>query len=182
MKHAIIAVAFLLPLPALADAITLDTSRSVGPTVSISTPSGINCSETAGDRPSVWFGGRLREQTNSNQVANPNTGSATLDTFTTSSTTYINSNLFNDENGWSVGVGLHIPFGGPPTGNCRRFLATAERESRANLLNQLLANKAISIDEYQQRMLQLYEESNREHVQRVTQHGNSRTPQSNQIR
>jgi hypothetical protein len=178
MKPAIpLAVALLLPSPVLADAITLDTSRSVGPTVSITTPSGIACSETAGDRPSVWFGGRAREQTNANQTANPWTTSEP-----SSQTTYINSNLFNDENGWSVGVGVHIPFGGPPTGNCKRFLAIAERESKVNILNQLLANKAISLDEYQHRMLQLYEESNGGHVQRVTQHGDSGTPQSNQIR
>jgi len=156
MKHTIIAAVFLLPLPALADAITLDTSRSVGPTVSITTPSGIVCSETAGDRPSLWFGGRLREQTNANQVANPNTGAATLDTFTTSSTTYINSNLFNDENGWSVGVGIHIPFGGPPTGNCRRFFAAAEREQKLSMLNKLLESKAITLAQFTEMALALY--------------------------
>jgi hypothetical protein len=154
MKHAIIAVAFLLPLPALADAITLDTSRSVGPTVSISTPSGINCSETAGDRPSVWFGGRAREQTNANQQANPWT------TSDPTTTTYINSNLYNDENGWSVGVGIHIPFGGPPTGNCRRFLTAAEREQKLSMLNKLLESKAITLAQYTEMALALYHDKN----------------------
>jgi hypothetical protein len=150
MKHAILAVAFLLPLPVLAEAITLDTSRSVGPTVSIITPSGISCSETAGDRPSVWFGGRAREQTNANQQANPWTSSDPT------TTTYINSNLFNDENGWSVGVGVHIPFGGPPTGNCRRFVAAAEREAKLSMLNKLLESKAITLAQYSEMALALY--------------------------
>jgi len=175
MKHAILAMATLLPLPSFAEAITLDTSRSVGPTVSIITPSGINCSETAGDRPSIWFGGRLRDQRNNNETISPLTNAA-------GSQTFIDSNLGLDESGWSVGVGLHIPFGGPPTGNCSRFLPIAERDFKVHILNQLLTNKAISLDEYQQRMLQLYEESNGGHVQRVAQHGDSRTPQSNQIR
>ena len=154
MKHAILVMAsILLPTPALADAITLDTSRSVGPTVSISTPSGINCSETAGDRPSVWLGGRLRDQRNQDQVLTPLNDQG-------GSQTIINSDLGKDESGWSVGVGLHIPFGGPPTGNCRRFLAIAEREARVNILAQLLTNNAITIAEYRQRMEQLYEESN----------------------
>ena len=152
MKSAIpLAVALLLPTPVLAEAITLDTSRSVGPTVSISTPSGISCSETAGDRPSIWFGGRAREQTNANQTANPWTTTGTAQT-----TTYINSNLFNDEQGWSVGVGLHIPFGGPPTGNCRRFVAAAEREHRLSMLEKLLESKAITLAQYSEMALALY--------------------------
>jgi hypothetical protein len=151
MKSAIpLAVALLLPTPVLAEAITLDTSRSVGPTVSISTPSGISCSETAGDRPSIWFGGRAREQTNANQQANPWT------TSDPTTTTYINSNLYNDENGWSVGVGLHIPFGGPPTGNCRRFVAAAEREHRLSMLEKLLESKAITLAQYSEMALALY--------------------------
>jgi hypothetical protein len=150
MKYAILAMASLLPSPVLADAITLDTSRSVGPTVSIITPSGINCSETAGDRPSIWFGGRAREQTNANQQANPWT------TSDPTTTTYINSNLYNDENGWSVGVGLHIPFGGPPTGNCRRFVAAAEREHRLSMLEKLLESKAITLAQYSEMALALY--------------------------
>jgi hypothetical protein len=151
MKYAItLVVASLLPSPVLADAITLDTSRSVGPTVSIITPSGINCSETAGDRPSIWFGGRAREQTNANQQANPWT------TSDPTTTTYINSNLYNDENGWSVGVGLHIPFGGPPTGNCRRFVAAAEREHRLSMLEKLLESKAITLAQYSEMALALY--------------------------
>ena len=152
MKHAILAVAFLLPLPALSEAISIDTSRSVGPTVSIMTPSGISCSETAGDRPSVWFGGRAREQTNANQQANPWTASDPT------TTTYINSNLFNDETGWSVGVGIHIPFGGPPTGNCRRFVAAAEREANLSMLNKLLESKAITLAQYSEMALALYNE------------------------
>jgi hypothetical protein len=172
MKYAILAMAFLLPTPALADAITLDTSRSVGPTVSISTPSGINCSETAGDRPSVWLGGRLRDQRNRDETNTPITDG-------TGNQTFINSDLGKDEAGWSVGLGIHIPFGGPPTGNCRRFLAIAERDAKVTILTQLLNNKAITLEEYRQRMEQLYEESNGGYVQRVTQHGNSGTPQSN---
>jgi len=152
MKYAIpLAVALLLPSPVLADAITLDTSRSVGPTVSITTPSGIACSETAGDRPSVWFGGRAREQTNANQTANPWTTSEP-----SSQTTYINSNLFNDENGWSVGVGVHIPFGGPPTGNCKRFMAAAEREAKLSMLNKLLESKAITLAQFTEMALAVY--------------------------
>lgn len=152
MKHAILAMAVFLPTPLwAADAISLDTSRSQGPTVSISTPSGINCSETAGDRPSIWLGGRLRDQTNANQAAYPWTMGEPV------STTYINSNLFNEEAGWSVGVGIHVPFGGPPTGNCTRFVAIAEKEAKVNILNQLLASKAITLEEYRQRMEQLYD-------------------------
>ena len=154
MKQAILAMALLLPLPAYSDAITLDTSRSVGPTVSIATPSGISCSETAGDRPSLWLGGRIREQTNANQNAYPNQSGVG----DTTSTTYINSNLFNDEQGYSVGVGVHIPFGGPPTGNCRRFVAIAARESRMNILAQMLTNKAITLEQYKELMMKLYEE------------------------
>ena len=159
MKQAILAVAFLLPLPALSEAISIDTSRSVGPTVSITTPSGILCSETAGDRPSLWIGGRVREQTNANQTANPWTTSDPV------STTYINSNLFNDENGWSFGASVHIPFGGPPAGNCKRFIPIAEREAKVHILNELLDKKAITLTEYKQSMTQLYEESNRSDVQ-----------------
>jgi hypothetical protein len=153
MKPAIpIAVALLLPTPVFADAITLDTSRSVGPTVSITTPSGINCSETAGDRPSLWFGGRAREQVNDNSNFGPstNTGSETT------SNTFINSNVLNDETGWSVGIGVHIPFGGPPTGNCRRFIAAAEREAKLSMLNKLLESKAITLAQYSEMALALY--------------------------
>jgi len=151
MKQAIITVvALLLPTPALADAISIDTSRSIGPTVSISTPSGLNCSETAGDRPSIWLGGRLRDQRNIDNTNTPVTDK-------TGNQTFINSDLGKDESGWSIGAGIHIPFGGPPTGNCRRFLVIAEREAKATMLNQLLTNKAIDIAEYRQRMEQLYE-------------------------
>jgi len=155
VKPAILAMALFLPLPAYSDAITLDTSRSVGPTVSIATPSGISCSETAGDRPSLWLGGRIREQATNGQQANPWT---TTTAAPSSSTTYINSNLFNDEQGYSVGVGVHIPFGGPPTGNCRRFVAIAARESRMNILAQMLTNKAITLEQYKELMMKLYEE------------------------
>jgi hypothetical protein len=153
MKRAILAMALLLPLPAYSEAIDIDRSRSVGPTVSIITPSGINCSETAGDRPSIWMGGRIRDQINANQTANPNQ----LGNGDTTSTTYINSNLFNEEAGWSVGAGIHIPFGGPPTGNCRRFVAIAEREHRLAMLGQMLANKAITLAQYTELSMQLYE-------------------------
>ena len=152
MKPAILAVALLLPTPALADAITLDTSRSVGPTVSIATPSGITCSETAGDRPSLWLGGRLRDQRTTKYSTNGQTG-----TNDSASITYINSDNNDDESGWSVGAGIHIPFGGPPTGNCKRFLAIAEREHRLSMLGQMLANKAITLEQYTKLSLQLYE-------------------------
>jgi hypothetical protein len=151
MKQAILAMALFFPLPAFSEAITLDTSRSVGPTVSIITPSGISCSETAGDRPSVWIGGRLREQTNANQNASP---------LTDSNNTYINSNLFNDEQGYSVGVGIHIPFGGPPTGNCKRFIATANAEAYLLVLDNLLAKKVLTFDEYTTLAKQVIEDFN----------------------
>jgi len=154
MKQAILAVALLLPTPALADAITIDTSRSVGPTVSIVTPSGISCSETAGDRPSFWMGGRLRDQRTDKYADNNNlTGNNDA-----SSVTYINSDNHDDESGWSVGLGIHIPFGGPPTGNCKRFLAIAEREHRMNMLSQMLNNKAITLAQYTELSRQLYDQ------------------------
>ena len=156
MKRAILAMALLSPLPALAEAIDIDRSRSVGPTVSIITPSGINCSETAGDRPSLWLGGRVRDQINSNQTANPNQ----LGNGDTTSTTYINSNLFNEEAGWSVGAGVHIPFGGPPTGNCKRLFAVAKAESYILVLDKLLDKKAITITEYTELVKLLMEDLN----------------------
>ena len=156
MKHAILAMAFLLPLPAYSEAIDIDRSRSVGPTVSIITPSGINCSETAGDRPSLWLGGRVRDQINSNQTANPNQ----LGNGDTTSTTYINSNLFNEEAGWSVGAGVHIPFGGPPTGNCKRLFAVAKAESYILVLDKLLDKKAITITEYTELVKDVLEQLN----------------------
>jgi hypothetical protein len=154
MKQAILAVAFLLPLPAYSEAIDIDRSRSLGPTVSIITPSGINCSETAGDRPSFLFGGRVREQVNDNNNSGPTTNTGTDAT----SNTYINSNILNDETGWSVGVGVHIPFGGPPTGNCKRFVAAAEREAKLLMLNKLLESKAITLAQYSEMALALYNE------------------------
>ena len=153
MKPAILAVALLLPTPALADAITLDTSRSVGPTVSIVTPSGITCSETAGDRPSFWMGGRVRDQRNDKDGSNAQTG-----TNDSASITYINSDNHDQESGWSVGLGVHIPFGGPPTGNCKRFLAIAEREHQMNMLSQMLTNKAITLEQYTLLSRQLYDQ------------------------
>ena len=156
MKRAILAMALLSPLPALAEAIDIDRSRSVGPTVSIITPSGINCSETAGDRPSLWLGGRVRDQINSNQTANPNQ----LGNGDTTSTTYINSNLFNEEAGWSVGAGVHIPFGGPPTGNCKRLFAVAKAESYILVLDKLLDKKAITITEYTELVKDVLEQLN----------------------
>ena len=158
MKHAILAMALLSPLPALADAITLDTSRSVGPTVSITTPSGLVCSETAGDRPSLWLGGRLRDQKNDNLKNDVNTTGAVVDQ--TSSNTYINSNLFNEESGFSIGAGIHIPFGGPPTGNCKRFIATATAESYILVLDKLLDKKAITLTEYTELVKDLLEQLN----------------------
>jgi hypothetical protein len=154
MKYAILAMALLLPLPAYSDAITLDTSRSVGPTVSIATPSGISCSETAGDRPSLWLGGRIREQATNGQQANPWT---TTTAAPSSSTTYINSNLFNDEQGYSVGVGIHVPFGGPPTGNCRRFVAVAQREAYISILDKMLKDGTITKEEYKTLLYDLLE-------------------------
>jgi hypothetical protein len=154
MKHAILAVAFLLPLPAYSEAIDIDRSRSLGPTVSITTPSGIACSETAGDRPSLWFGGRIRDQKTNNSKNDLNTTGAVVDQ--TANNTYINSNLFNDEAGWSVGVGVHIPFGGPPTGNCKRFMAAAEREAKLSMLNKLLESKAITLAQFTEMALALY--------------------------
>jgi hypothetical protein len=153
MKRAILAMALLSPLPALAEAIDIDRSRSVGPTVSIITPSGINCSETAGDRPSLWLGGRVRDQINSNQTANPNQ----LGNGDTTSTTYINSNLFNEEAGWSVGAGVHIPFGGPPTGNCQRFVAIASKEAYIAVLDKMLKDNIITLEEYKRLVLDLLE-------------------------
>jgi hypothetical protein len=99
----------------------------------------------------VWLGGRLRDQRNRDETNTPITDG-------TGNQTFINSDLGKDESGWSVGVGIHIPFGGPPTGNCRRFLAIAERDSRVGILNQLLNAKAITIEEYRQRVEQLYGE------------------------
>ena len=158
MKHAILAMAFLLPLPAYSEAIDIDRSRSVGPTVSIITPSGINCSETAGDRPSLWFGGRIRDQKTDNSKNDLNTTGAVVDQ--TANNTYINSNLFNEEAGWSVGLGVHIPFGGPPTGNCKRFIATANAESYILVLDKLLDKKAITLAEYTQLVKDLMEDLN----------------------
>ena len=149
MKHAILVMALLSPLPALAEAITIDTSRSVGPTVSITTPSGLVCSETAGDRPSLWLGGRLRDQKDDN-----------LKNDQTSSSTYINSNLFNEEAGFSIGAGIHIPFGGPPTGNCEKVLAVAQTEGYILVLDKLLDKKAITLAEYTQLVKDLMEDLN----------------------
>jgi hypothetical protein len=158
MKHAILAMAFLLPLPAYSEAIDIDRSRSLGPTVSIITPSGINCSETAGDRPSLWFGGRIRDQKTDNSKNDLNTTGAVVDQ--TANNTYINSNLFNEEAGWSVGLGVHIPFGGPPTGNCKRLFAVAKAESYILVLDKLLDKKAITLAEYTQLVKDLMEDLN----------------------
>ena len=149
MKHAILVMALLSPLPALAEAITIDTSRSIGPTISITTPSGLVCSETAGDRPSLWLGGRLRDQKDDN-----------LKNDQTSSSTYINSNLFNEEAGFSIGAGIHIPFGGPPTGNCEKVLAVAQAEGYILVLDKLLDKKAITLAEYTQLVKDLMEDLN----------------------
>ena len=163
MKQAILAVALLLPTPALADAITLDTSRSVGPTVSIVTPSGISCSETAGDRPSFWMGGRLRDQRTDKYADNNNlTGNNDA-----SSVTYINSDNHDDESGWSVGVGVHIPFGGPPTGNCKRLFTVAKNESYILVLDKLLDKKAITLQEYTELVKQLLEDLNDKDLHKV---------------
>ena len=151
MKHAILVMALLSPLPALAEAITIDTSRSIGPTISITTPSGLVCSETAGDRPSLWLGGRLRDQKDDN-----------LKNDQTSSSTYINSNLFNEEAGFSIGAGIHIPFGGPPTGNCEKVLAVAQAEGYILVLDKLLDKKAITLAEYTQLVKDLMEDLNDE--------------------
>jgi len=158
MKHAILAMAFLLPLPAYSEAIDIDRSRSLGPTVSIITPSGINCSETAGDRPSLWFGGRIRDQKTDNSKNDLNTTGAVVDQ--TANNTYINSNLFNEEAGWSVGLGVHIPFGGPPTGNCKRLFAVAKAESYILVLDKLLDKKAITITEYTELVKDVLEQLN----------------------
>ena len=158
MKHAILAMAFLLPLPAYSEAIDIDRSRSLGPNVSIITPSGINCSETAGDRPSLWLGGRLRDQKNDNLKNDVNTTGAVVDQ--TSSNTYINSNLFNEESGFSIGAGVHIPFGGPPTGNCKRLFAVAKAESYILVLDKLLDKKAITLTEYTELVKDLLEQLN----------------------
>ena len=151
-------MAFLLPLPAYSEAIDIDRSRSLGPTVSIITPSGINCSETAGDRPSLWFGGRIRDQKTDNSKNDLNTTGAVVDQ--TANNTYINSNLFNEEAGWSVGLGVHIPFGGPPTGNCKRLFAVAKAESYILVLDKLLDKKAITLAEYTQLVKDLMEDLN----------------------
>jgi hypothetical protein len=158
MKRAILAMAFLLPLPAYSEAIDIDRSRSLGPTVSIITPSGINCSETAGDRPSLWFGGRIRDQKTDNSKNDLNTTGAVVDQ--TANNTYINSNLFNEEAGWSVGLGVHIPFGGPPTGNCKRLFAVAKAESYILVLDKLLDKKAITITEYTELVKDVLEQLN----------------------
>jgi hypothetical protein len=158
MKRAILAMAFLLPLPAYSEAIDIDRSRSLGPTVSIITPSGINCSETAGDRPSLWFGGRIRDQKTDNSKNDLNTTGAVVDQ--TANNTYINSNLFNEEAGWSVGLGVHIPFGGPPTGNCKRLFAVAKAESYILVLDKLLDKKAITLTEYTELVKDLMEDLN----------------------
>ena len=158
MKHAILAMAFLLPLPAYSEAIDIDRSRSLGPTVSIITPSGINCSETAGDRPSLWLGGRLRDQRNDNLKNDVNTTGAVVDQ--TSSNTYINSNLFNEESGFSIGAGIHIPFGGPPAGNCKRLFAVAKAESYILVLDKLLDKKAITLTEYTELVKDVLEQLN----------------------
>jgi hypothetical protein len=99
----------------------------------------------------VWLGGRLREQTNANQNASP---------LIDRNNTYINSNLFNDEQGYSVGVGIHIPFGGPPTGNCKRFIATANAEAYLLVLDNLLAKKVLTFDEYTTLAKQVIEDFN----------------------
>ena len=158
MKHAILAMAFLLPLPAYSEAIDIDRSRSLGPTVSIITPSGINCSETAGDRPSLWFGGRIRDQKTDNSKNDLNTTGAVVDQ--TANNTFINSNLFNEEAGWSVGAGVHIPFGGPPSGNCKRLFAVAKAESYILVLDKLLDKKAITLAEYTQLVKDVMEQLN----------------------
>ena len=158
MKRAILAMAFLLPLPAYSEAIDIDRSRSLGPTVSIITPSGINCSETAGDRPSLWFGGRIRDQRTDNSKNDLNTTGAVVDQ--TANNTYINSNLFNEEAGWSVGLGVHIPFGGPPTGNCKRLFAVAKAESYILVLDKLLDKKAITLTEYTELVKDVMEQLN----------------------
>jgi hypothetical protein len=158
MKRAILAMALLSPLPALAEAIDIDRSRSVGPTVSIITPSGINCSETAGDRPSLWLGGRIRDQKTDNSKNDLNTTGAVVDQ--TANNTFINSNLFNEEAGWSVGAGVHIPFGGPPSGNCKRLFAVAKAESYILVLDKLLDKKAITLAEYTQLVKDVMEQLN----------------------
>jgi hypothetical protein len=158
MKRAILAMALLLPLPAYSEAIDIDRSRSVGPTVSIITPSGINCSETAGDRPSLWLGGRIRDQKTDNSKNDLNTTGAVVDQ--TANNTFINSNLFNEEAGWSVGAGVHIPFGGPPSGNCKRLFAVAKAESYILVLDKLLDKKAITLAEYTQLVKDVMEQLN----------------------
>jgi hypothetical protein len=158
MKHTILVMALLSPLPALAEAITLDTSRSVGPTVSITTPSGLVCSETAGDRPSLWLGGRFRDQKDDNLKNDVNTTGAVVDQ--TSSNTFINSNLFTEEAGFSIGAGIHIPFGGPPTGNCKKVLAVAQTEGYILVLDKLLDKKAITLAEYSQLVKDLMDDLN----------------------
>jgi len=126
--------------------------------VSIITPSGINCSETAGDRPSLWFGGRIRDQKTDNSKNDLNTTGAVVDQ--TANNTFINSNLFNEEAGWSVGAGVHIPFGGPPTGNCKRLFAVAKAESYILVLDKLLDKKAITITEYTELVKDVLEQLN----------------------
>jgi len=158
MKRAILAMALLLPLPAYSEAIDIDRSRSVGPTVSIITPSGINCSETAGDRPSLWFGGRIRDQVDDDSKSEPSTTGNVTDNNVND--TYINSNVYNEQTGWSVGLGVHIPFGGPPTGNCKRLFAVAKAESYINVLDKLLDKKAITLTEYTELVKDVLEQFN----------------------
>jgi len=87
-----------------------------------------------------------------------NTTGAVVDQ--TANNTYINSNLFNEEAGWSVGLGVHIPFGGPPTGNCKRLFAVAKAESYILVLDKLLDKKAITLAEYTQLVKDLMEDLN----------------------
>lgn len=122
------------------EAITLDTSRSTGPSVTYTLPTGASCSESSGDRPSIWAGGRIRNVTDTKGQALPLGGVPAPG----AGPVVVNGDIYDVVAGNSVGVGIHLPFGGAPAGTCRRFSRLLEADVLAALVERLVASKAIT--------------------------------------
>lgn len=131
------------------EAITLDTSRSQGPSVSYTLPSGASCSESTGDRPSLWAGGRIRNV----QDAKTTPGLLGDPAAAAVGATIVNSTIFDAVAGNSVGVGIHLPFGGAPVGSCRQFARLAELELLAGLVERLRTAGAITPEDARRLLL-----------------------------
>jgi len=125
------------------EAITLDTSRSVGPTVTYTLPGGASCSETSRDRPSQWAGvsvRRVEDAKTSPGLLGGGGGDA-------AAATIVNSTIVDAVAGSSVGVGVHLPFGGPPAGSCRGFRQLAELEVLAAVVERLKTAGSITAED-----------------------------------